>query len=488
MEAHVDNSPNHEVIPIVSDDDPIRSDSDVGNTRTTDVNTTDDFSHDIQAEMAAVLEGALSVNPKQSDNAPKTITVSVQTTSLAKGRGRRTDDTPDTEDDEAQPSIPSLHKQKTIRTHFSDVFEWIDPVIHYYPGLWIRRDPNKKSAVISNWWILAVAISTAVLYGGMNIYLQWVGWDLYPAIDNIVWILSFTFITVARMISIIYSVKHFNWPWSRESLPFYYQQQTEIGNKDRVVKYRRLYIILSIVYIVSDLITVIMEEEELMDWYHGSVAFYYVQELLTRVFLFYPLLMILNIQCVVFVKFNLCLDQLLQEMKDPSTVDLQTTCEEYEKLYKRFRRDYHSTLRSSVACYLVSEVMFFWDSFNYMGMHVVMIFLVLRTFGIFALFFHAASNLEKVHKRLADEIWKNGQFFLGKKNFYYTYILQYIEKYSIYLTVGRVVVTTKNVLKFCFVLMLTRSLSYFGTAWAENKVEEYTATTPAPLFNTTFFE
>eukprot|EP01084_Bolivina_argentea_P167296 290378_1 len=111
MEAHVDNSPNHEVIPIVSDDDPIRSDSDVGNTRTTDVNTTDDFSHDIQAEMAAVLEGALSVNPKQSDNAPKTITVSVQTTSLAKGRGRRTDDTPDTEDDEAQPSIPSLHKQ-----------------------------------------------------------------------------------------------------------------------------------------------------------------------------------------------------------------------------------------------------------------------------------------------------------------------------------------------------------------------------------------
>eukprot|EP01083_Nonionella_stella_P290222 987617_1 len=463
MEAHVDKSHKHEVISIVSD-----------------VNTADNFSNDIQAEMAAVLEGTLSANPKESDNA--------QTTTVL--AAANTNDTLDTEDDEAdaQAQLPSLHKKKTIRTHFSDVFEWIDPVIHYYPSVWVRQDPNKTSAVLTNYWTLALAIPMTLAFGSYNVYLQTTGWYLYPLVDNIVWISCFAFAFAARMLSILYFDKRFNWPWSRESLPFYYQQQTEIGNKDRVFKYRRIYIILSMVYIVTDLVTVVMEEEALMDWYHGSVVWYYVGELLVRVFIYYPLVITLNIQSVIFVKYNLCLDQLWQEMKDPSTVDLQTTCEEYEKLYKRFKRDYHSTLRLSVACYLVSEVMFFWDSFNFMGMHAVMGFLLLRTFSVFWLFFHAASNLEKVHTRLADEIWKNGQFFLGNKNVYYTYMLQYMEKYSIYLTVGRVVVTTKNVLKFCFVLMLTRSLSYFGTAWAENKVEEYTATTPAPLFNTTFFE
>eukprot|EP01083_Nonionella_stella_P064493 168116_1 len=484
MEAHIDKSPKHEVIPVVSDDDPIRSESNIGDARTADVNTTNDIP-DVEAGLAAVLDTALSANTNENENA---VAVQTETAPLAKGHAGNINDTPDTEDDEAQPHIPSLRKQKTIRTHFSDVFEFINPIIRYYPSLWIRRDPNNKTTPISNWWTLAFAISMTLLYAALQSFYQITSWNLYPALDNLVWILCYTVVCVGRFLSIRYCAKDFNWPWNRESLPLYYIAQTEINNKERVVKYGRLYIILSIVYVVSDAVTLFTEAEELLEWYHDSAVAYYVTESVNKVFIYWPLMITVNIQSIIFIKYELCLDQLWQEMKDPSTVDLQTTFEEYEKLYKRFKRDYHGTLRLSVAFYLCAEVMFFWDSFNYMGFHVYTLISLLRTLSIFSLFFHAASNLEKVHTRLVNEVWKNGGFFLSKKEFYYTYLLQYMEKYSIYLTVGRVVVTTKNVLKFVFVIMVTRSVMMFGTIWAESKVEEYTATTPAPLFITTFLE
>eukprot|EP01083_Nonionella_stella_P182054 653947_1 len=336
MEAHVDKSHKHEVISIVSD-----------------VNTADNFSNDIQAEMAAVLEGTLSANPKESDNA--------QTTTVL--AAANTNDTLDTEDDEAdaQAQLPSLHKKKTIRTHFSDVFEFINPIIRYYPSLWIRRDPNNKTTPISNWWTLAFAISMTLLYAALQSFYQITSWNLYPALDNLVWILCYTVVCVGRFLSIRYCAKDFNWPWNRESLPLYYIAQTEINNKERVVKYGRLYIILSIVYVVSDAVTLFTEAEELLEWYHDSAVAYYVTESVNKVFIYWPLMITVNIQSIIFIKYELCLDQLWQEMKDPSTVDLQTTFEEYEKLYKRFKRDYHGTLRLSVAFYLCAEVMFFWD-------------------------------------------------------------------------------------------------------------------------------
>eukprot|EP01084_Bolivina_argentea_P182086 314423_1 len=410
-------------------------------------------------------------NPNQNGNTQNTVAVPVETAPLKEGR-----DPNDSESDDEEAQQFSLKRNKTIRTHFSDAFEWTHPLLHHYPAVWVRRDPDKTSQTKPNSWAVAFSIATVLLYFVLQFFYQITGWNLFPAIDNAVWCLYIIFVCAARVLSISYFAKFFNWPWSRESLPFYYQQQTELGNKDRVANYRRLYFGLSIAYILLDLAVVIMETEALMPYYHFSVLTYILVKSLCRIFLFYPLLLTTLVQSIVFVKYLLCLDQLWQEMKTPQTVDLQTTFEEYEKLYKSFRRDYHGTLRLSVSSYLAAEVLFFWDSFNFMGMHAVMIVLLLRAVPIFWLFFHSASNLEKTHRQLSDEVWKHGQYFMATKNKknghdgYYNLILQFLHKYSIYLTVGKIVVTTKNVMKFCCILMITRSFTYFGTTWAESKM------------------
>eukprot|EP01084_Bolivina_argentea_P196135 336279_1 len=362
----------------------------------------------------------------------------------------------------------------SLSEYFSDGFKWLDYILKYYP-LWITKTSSKEPRVyMLNYLGLSIAVVSVLLYFALQFFYQITGWYLFSDVDNIIWCGYIVFISLSRLLSIIYSYKYLNCPWKVESL----QQTSSLENsfvtdpnthkkyKKLIVRWKTLNISLVVCYVILDIIVVILETWVLLPYYHDSLFTYIAVKSLCRLCLLYPQLFVVMIQSSILLKYYLCLDQLYIHMKNKSSVDLQYVFEHYTKLYKLFKKDYNKTFQYSVRFYLAAELLFFWDSLNFMGVGGVLFVIAVREVPLFILYFYAAGILEGVHTKFAKQLWKNGNFFLNnKKGCYYNSILHHIQQYPIYLKFGSIVISSKNVTKYSLGLLATRVIIYIVTHW-----------------------
>eukprot|EP01084_Bolivina_argentea_P145752 255395_1 len=368
------------------------------------------------------------------------------------------------------------HDANPLSQYFSDTFTWLEPIVYYSP-IWIKQKSNTETTKTNlNYFVLSLNVGFVLLYCGLQYFFQITGWYMYADINNIIWCCYIVCLCSSRLLSIIYCYKYFNWPWKREFLPFQHQQKTDSNNKYQklIIRCKILFISTTVSYIVLDIIVIILVASALLPYYHGTMLTYIVVKSLCRLFLLYPQLATTMIQSIILLKYCLCLHQLYDKMNsDMSNVDLRDIFEQYNNLYKSFKRDYHKTLIYSIRLYLAAEILLFWDSLNYMGMFVMFVILV-RELSIFLLYFDAASILEKIHRKFSKKLWKNAHIFLNNKEKshnanYYNSILLYIQRYPFYLKFGSVIVSQKNVIKYSMYLLATRALAYAIRHWIEVK-------------------
>ena len=349
-------------------------------------------------------------------------------------------------------------------TYFSDSFKWMDCIINCLV-------PTKKSNnTVINYLVLSLFIIFVLVYCGFQYYLQVTGWNLYRDIVNIIWCFFVFFLVSSRILSILYSFKYFNRAWTEYESTSSRMQLQPFAKQIKCLNI--LYILLPVLYIILDIVIVCLEADNLLAYYKNDYAIYIFVKSIGRIFVYYPQLISTVIQSIIILKYYLYLYQLLDTLKnmnETSNYDIQHISETYDNCYKMFIRDYHWTLSWSVRLYLFAEILFFWDSLSFTGL-LVMFLIICKISFVFGVYFYPASMLEDMYTKCNTELWKMGQIYLKKKEnveckYYYNYVLQYIQKYPIYVTFGRIIVSKWNVLKFCAGLIITRGISYAFEEW-----------------------
>ena len=242
-------------------------------------------------------------------------------------------------------------------------------------------------------------------------------------------------------------------------------QLSNVNNQTRIIIKRRaiIYISLIIVLIIVDMIRMyagFMYEAKFdpLTWCRKS-AF--------GLFILYPQYIVCAIQSVVFLKYYVYLYELYDKLLDSSNLNLHDIFENYDNLYKSFKRDNHWTLRMSVQMFLVSEILLIWNSLDWFGLTITFIEAVKVLFA-FALYFIGASILVEMYAKFEHKLWHFGIKIQNSENrYFYNYTLQYIQKYPIYVEFGSVVVSKQNAIKFLIGIALTKALSYCLQSWIE---------------------
>ena len=350
---------------------------------------------------------------------------------------------------------------------FTDALKWLTPVMNY---LMVTKKSNKS---IINYLWLSINITFIITYFISQFYLQITGWHLYSDIINIIWCFFVAIIVIARFFSIVYSYKYFN----RSPIESYSDQlqQTFSSEIKRLIIFCKwLYISLPILYIITDIIILALERDNLLPYYKHQYWVYIFVKSIGRIFVIYPQLINVAIQSVIVLKFYLYLNQFYDKLE--TNLDAQDIFENYDQLFKLFEEEYHWSLRYAIQLYFFAEILFFWDSLSFTGF-VVMVLIIFKISMIFVLYFYTGSILESVYTRNNEEMWKNGKKYLNQQEnnenndckCYYNYFLQYMSKYPIYVTFGSIVISKWNVIKFCSGLIITRGISYALEEWLKQR-------------------
>ena len=197
-----------------------------------------------------------------------------------------------------------------------------------------------------------------------------------------------------------------------------------------------------------------------------GVEYLIAAEIVARIFQYWPAMVELTAAVVIFVKYRVSLEQILDNLKAVDGVDFAKMCKEYIALHYRFRNEYNQYLESSILLILAATVFSVWeDSHAILTVGNWDSYLnFIEDVLIFVLFVYFASMVGESFHKYEAALYKYGSLQLNEEKsidwIKYQYLISYVSKYPIVIRFGRTTITRINTIKFIVVFCAAKFIAY----------------------------
>ena len=280
-------------------------------------------------------------------------------------------------------------------------------------------------------------------------------------IFDVVWLLANIFDTISRIYSIWYFYFHFNWPW------------IECDNKISVKCQRTLDRYCSILRILFVILIALYATFILDDVFDTEKQWYLI--LLNFITSFWPRCVNITVACAIFLKYHIYLSSLNdhEQLRDKSITihHYAEIFDKYEGIWKGYKMDYHWTLNLSLQILLLDLILFQYRNAyhilqerkltNFVGLFIANIFVYI-VYGLYGLLLTESFN------KFRETLFESGRWYITDKsdnihlsnrlNFHY--LMDYVEKNNMEITLGKITVTRGNIIKFILGLLITQGFGF----------------------------
>eukprot|EP01084_Bolivina_argentea_P213388 362429_1 len=352
----------------------------------------------------------------------------------------------------------------------SEKLKWLNKWISVLPT-WSSISPShKRRPTILNYIILFVTIVWIICDYSYAYYMQiYIYSDNFSLIANVFYS-SLLFLTmISRFTSLYYFYFRFNWPWIYQSFGFHVYVNYNKTKVQRYIQFSRLLFILIICIDITSGCSQLYFKftSDFNEWFRYSNV---VEIFMFRIFILYPLFVLLMVQSSVFIKYYLYLSQIVHEIRCNSKLKIQLIFEQYDKIQKQFKIDYSTSLQMAVQLFLAAELLYAWDTlyiakgspFGWWKEIVE----ALLVFAECAIYISTASLLTECHNQFETLLWCKGKDHLivmtgnSEDKICYNYTLQYVQKYPLVVKIGSFALTKWNTCRLLLVFALTKVLTY----------------------------
>eukprot|EP01084_Bolivina_argentea_P250263 419242_1 len=285
------------------------------------------------------------------------------------------------------------------------------------------------------------------------------------------------FAIIMRILSFIYYYYHFNYPWYTERK--YLEKYTHQTKRKSGCTVRNYRLIIQIFLITLCVLYPISSVAGMLYWNtanYKSLIFGIIFNLITNFFDIVAVFLTAIIQAVICYKYYCHITKLMDDYQNISSYDLLLR---YQKMFSAFKKDYNIFLKWTVICYLISWLINLWYGMNddrvkhnmyndntiEGGSYYIMAFgSWVEMLSYITMYIISACILSERFAKFQDLLWKKQTELIQKGNQSETIhtlssTIMFTCKYPIYINVGSLVMTRKNIIIFMASFLAARIFS-----------------------------
>eukprot|EP01084_Bolivina_argentea_P312491 541005_1 len=354
---------------------------------------------------------------------------------------------------------------------------WLNKWLKYLPMV-TSKSPTKKPRKYEYYISIYVAITMCCMaaMAVCRLWRSYLGFDPHNWIFDVTWIVANAVDFVSRCFSMYYYYIYFQYPWyGRDNIQIREIHSIHFGKK---IKYnckviRLLFWITILFYTIGFFHEYEFRSADpkldtnlgLAPWIQYALVF------LTFITSFVPRVVTFSVVAAVFLKYNIYLLQLTDSISSKDKyykINYKDILQEYKKIYSQFDNDYHISLKCSIQICLFGLILFTWRNIYHIVEGKFMFFFLIGGNVLVALLLVLYGLLlTQSYDAFKKLLFESGGWYIGNKKYLlnrmdYQYTMDYVEKHSMEITLGKITVTKSNIIKFFVAFGIARYFAHIG--------------------------
>eukprot|EP01084_Bolivina_argentea_P172434 298687_1 len=198
-----------------------------------------------------------------------------------------------------------------------------------------------------------------------------------------------------------------------------------------------------------------------------------ISVIMARVFIYWPIFVTFCVHSAICVWYYCYIKQLISQLEN-NAVCMKDLFSKYKLLYAEFKKDQSGSISYCIKFSLLNFIIEMWISsykiFSKNDIQMYHILYLIQIFFIIFIYVRNSSLLCETFDRFEELLWSHGPMCLemesdaNSKDFdknYYNYFLQYVGKYSVNISWGKLTTVTRiNFFKFLLAFIIARFAAY----------------------------